>query len=445
MGKTVIRNAELINEGRSFNADVVIDGPFIERVEERGVGAVKDSQEIVADGCYMIPGAIDDQVHFREPGLTHKEDIAGGSRAAAAGGITGFMEMPNTVPNTLTQELLQDKYDIAERTSYVNYSFYMGASNDNIDEVLKTDPATVCGIKAFLGSSTGNMLVDDEDVLYELFSRCHMLLATHCEDEPRVRQRTKEAIEKWGDEIPVDQHPIIRDHEACYLSSSRAVKMARELGTRLHVLHISTADELQLFEAGPLEDKQITAEACIHHMWFNDKAYVDKRAFVKWNPAVKTEKDRAAILQAVVDDRIDIIATDHAPHTLEEKARPYTSCPSGGPLVQHAVPAMFELVARGQITKEQVVEKMCHAPAKMFHISKRGYLREGYYADLAVLKPNAPWVVDKESLLYRCGWSPMEGTTFSTKVDRTFVNGELVYENGLVYDKRVGSRMQFER
>jgi dihydroorotase len=355
------------------------------------------------------------------------------------------MEMPNTVPNTLTQELLQDKYDIAERDSYVNYSFYMGASNDNLDEVLKTDPATVCGIKAFLGSSTGNMLVDDEDVLYQLFGKCHMLIATHCEDESRIRQRTRDAIVKWGDDIPITAHPDIRDHEACYLSSSRAVRMAKELGTRLHVLHISTAKELELFDKGPLESKQITAEACIHHLWFNLHAYEQKGAYVKWNPAIKEEADRVAILQAVVEDRIDIIATDHAPHTISEKSNPYLECPSGGPMVQHAVPVMFELVRRGSITKEQVVEKMCHAPARLFGIEKRGYLKEGNFADVVLLRPESPWAVQKDDLLYSCGWSPLEGTGLSTRVEKTFVNGNLVYENGLVYDKRAGMRMRFNR
>lgn len=445
MGKTLIRNAELINEGRMFQADLVIDGPFIDRIEKKGIGSLRSAVEIDASEMYLIPGAIDDQVHFREPGLTHKEDIAGGSRAAVAGGITGFMEMPNTVPNTLTQKLLQDKYDIAEKNSYVNYSFFMGASNDNLDEVLKTDPRTVCGIKAFLGSSTGNMLVDDEKVLYDLFSKCHMILATHCEDEARIRAHMQEAKDKWGDDIPIDQHPVIRDHEACYISSSRAVKLAKELGTRLHILHISTAKELELFEPGPLENKKITAEACIHHLWFNEKAYGEKGSLVKWNPAIKSEEDRKAILQAVVDDRIDIIATDHAPHTLEEKSNLYPSCPSGAPMVEHAVSTMFELAQRGQITKEHVVEKMCHAPARMFNIEKRGYLREGYYADLALIRPNAPWKVERQNVLYTCGWSPLEGTAFNNRVEKTFVNGELVYSNGLVYDKRAGMRMSFDR
>lgn len=445
MKKTVIRAAQVINEGRTFNADVLVDGPFIERVEENGIGSVKNAEDVNAEGTYLIPGAIDDQVHFREPGLTHKEDIGSASMAAVAGGITSFMEMPNTVPQTLTQELLQDKYDIAERVSQANYSFYMGASNDNLEEVLKTDPKTVCGVKAFLGSSTGNMLVDDEKVLHGLFSKVHMILATHCEDESRIKQRMADAKAKWGDDIPVEQHPIIRDHEACYLSSSRAVAMARELGTRLHVLHISTAKELELFDKGPLKDKRVTAEACIHHMWFNDLAYMERGVNIKWNPAVKTEADRQAILKAVSDDVIDVIATDHAPHTKTEKANPYTSCPSGAPLVQHAVVAMFELAKKGQISKEDVVRKMSHSVADLFDIDRRGYVREGYFADLVILRPNSPWVVSEDNIMYKVGWSPLEGTGFNHKVERTFVNGQTVYLNGLSMDKRDGMRLAFDR
>jgi len=424
---------------------VLVDGPFIERVEEQGISSAAGALEVDGTGCYLMPGAIDDQVHFREPGLTHKEDIANGSQAAVAGGITTFMEMPNTVPQTLTQDLLEDKFSIAARISQANYSFFMGASNDNLEEVLKTDPRTVCGIKAFLGSSTGNMLVDNEQVLYELFSKVHMILATHCEDETRIRTQMARAKEQWGEDIPVEQHPIIRDHEACYLSSSRAVKMARELGTRLHVLHISTAKELELFDKGPLQSKKVTAEACIHHLWFNEYAYAEKGVKVKWNPAIKTEADRKAIMQAVCDDVIDVIATDHAPHTQAEKDNPYTSCPSGAPMVQHAVVTMFELVNKGQVTKEDLVRKMCHAPAELFDIDRRGYIREGYYADLVLVKPNAPWIVQPDNILYKVGWSPLEGTGFSHRIERTLVNGHTVYTNGMGLDKRAGMRLAFNR
>jgi dihydroorotase len=388
---------------------------------------------------------IDDQVHFREPGLTHKEDIHHATKAAAAGGVTSFMEMPNTVPNTLTQDLLAAKYELGAANSLVNYSFYMGASNDNLEEVLQTDPRTVCGLKAFLGSSTGNMLLDDPGTLDRLFRKAHLLLAIHAEDEGTIRANMKAATERWGDAIPMEEHPRIRSADACYKSSSNAVALAKEHGTRLHVLHISTAKEIELFDPGPLEEKRITAEACIHHLWFADTDYANKGAFIKWNPAVKTAADRAAIRQAVVEDRIDVVATDHAPHTLEEKALHYAQCPSGGPLIQHSLVAMLELQQQGVFTLEQVVEKLCHAPARMFQMARRGYIREGYKADMVLVDRNAPWTVDKGNLLYKCGWSPFEGQRFGAKVIRTWVNGNCVFADDVVDTTVRGERLLFDR
>ncbi len=402
--------------------------------------------EINADGLILMPGVVDDQVHFREPGLTHKAELFTESRAAVAGGITTYMEMPNTVPNTLTQELLQDKYDRAAEVSLANYSFFMGASNDNLEEVLKTDPTTVCGIKAFMGSSTGNMLVDNEVTLDGLFSNCPMLIATHCEDEGTIRANLAKAKEQFGEDVPMEQHPIIRNHEACYLSSSLAVRLAKKHGTRLHILHISTAKELDLFDNSiPLSEKRITSEACVHHLTFNDQLYAEKGSFLKWNPAVKTEADRQAIFNAVLDDRIDIIATDHAPHTLEEKQNSYFKAPSGGPLVQHALPAMMEHYLNGAISLEKMVEKMCHAPAECFQLEDRGYIREGYAADLILIDPKKAWTVAKDNILYKCGWSIFEGTTFRTSVSHTFINGHLAYENGKLNDSVLGQRVSFDR
>ncbi len=445
MNNWLIRGAQLVNEGRVFHADVHVSSGVIERVEERGIGAARGAKDVVADGKWLLPGAIDDQVHFREPGLTHKDDIAHGSAAAVAGGITSFMEMPNTVPNALTQPLLAEKYALGAAHSVANYSFFMGVGNNNLDEVLRTDPRNVCGLKAFLGSSTGDMLVNDEHTLDALFRKAHMILAVHAEHEPTIKANLANAIARYGDDIPLEEHPLIRSAEACYLSSSSAVARAKEHGTRLHILHISTARELDLFEKGPLENKRITAEACLHHLWFTDADYATKGTRIKWNPAVKTATDRDAIRRAVIDGRIDVIATDHAPHTLEEKALPYTKCPSGAPMVQHALVAMLELMHEEVFTIEQVVEKMCHAPARLFDIDRRGFIREGYYADLVLVDPDRPWTVTRDNLLYKCGWSPMEGQRFRSRVWKTWVNGALVYNDGIVDRDARGMRLSFNR
>ncbi|MFZ1615866.1 MAG: dihydroorotase [Flavobacteriales bacterium] len=445
MNNWLIRDVRVVNEGTIVAADVLVRGGYIERVATEGIGNARSVTEVDAKGKHLLPGAIDDQVHFREPGLTHKDDIAHGSAAAVAGGITTFMEMPNTIPQTLTQELLERKYAMGAASSVANYSFYMGASNSNTDEVLRTDPKTVCGLKAFLGSSTGDMLVDNPRTLDRLFKHAHMILAVHAEDEPTIRRNMDEAKARFGDNIPMEQHPLIRSEEACWLSSSHAVDMAKEYGTRLHVLHISTARELELFAPGPLEGKRITAEACVHHLWFTDADYASKGALIKWNPAVKRKEDRDAIRQAVKDGRIDVVATDHAPHTAQEKAELYPRCPSGGPLVQHALPAMLELMHQGVFTLEQVVEKMCHAPARMFQVKDRGFIREGQHADLVLVDLDAPWTVTKQNLLYKCGWSPFEGQKFRARVLRTWVNGQLVYLDGKVDGNVRGMRAMFDR
>jgi dihydroorotase len=445
MSNWLLRDVRVVNEGTTTAADVLLRDGFIERIATEGIGTAKRVIEFDAKGKHLLPGAIDDQVHFREPGLTYKDDIAHGSAAAVAGGITTFMEMPNTVPQTLTQELLTLKYAMGAASSVANYSFYMGASNNNMDEVLRTDPKTVCGLKAFLGSSTGDMLVDNPETLDRLFKEAHMLLAVHAEDEPTIRRNMAEAKARFGDNIPIEQHPLIRSELACWLSSSNAVELAKQHGTRLHVLHISTARELELFEPGPLEGKRITAEACVHHLWFTDADYAAKGTLIKWNPAVKRAEDRDAIRQAVKDGRIDVVATDHAPHTAAEKANPYTSCPSGGPLVQHALPAMLELMHQGAFSLEEVVEKMCHAPARMFQVKDRGFIREGHHADLVLVDLDAPWTVTKQNLLYKCGWSPFEGQKFRSRILRTWVNGQLVYLDGKVDSTVRGMRATFDR
>lgn len=445
MNNWLIRDARVVDQGRTVQADVLVRDGVIERVATEGIGRARGVQELDAEGRHLLPGAIDDQVHFREPGLTHKEDIAHGSAAAVAGGITTFMEMPNTVPQTLTQELLEQKYALGAASSVANYSFYMGASNTNLDELLRTDPRTVCGLKAFLGSSTGNMLVDDPGTLDHLFKEAHLILAVHAEDEPTIRRNMAEAVAKYGENIPIAQHPLIRSAEACWRSSSNAVKLAQEHGTRLHVLHISTARELELFEPGPMEGKRITAEACVHHLWFTDADYATKGNLIKWNPAVKTVEDREAIRRAVKDGRIDVVATDHAPHTMEEKAMPYAQCPSGGPLVQHALPAMLELMHQEVFTLEEVVEKMSHAPARLFQVKDRGFIREGFFADLVLVDLDAPWTVEKKNLLYKCGWSPIEGQRFRSRVLRTWVNGQLAYADGKVDNTVRGMRATFDR
>lgn len=440
----LIKGAELINEGvRSFQDLLVENGRIAKIAPSISHGSAK---EINAEGLVLIPGAIDDQVHFREPGLTHKADIFTESRAAVAGGITSYMEMPNVIPQTITQELLAAKYEIGAAKSLANYSFYMGSTNTNIEEVLKTDPKSVCGVKIFMGSSTGDMLVDDEKVLDAVFSQSPMLIATHCEDEATVRKNQAEYVAKYGDDIPMKYHPIIRNEEACYLSSSLAVSLAEKHNTRLHILHISTAKETKLFKNNiPLHEKRITSEACIHHLWFSDEDYEKKGTLIKWNPAVKTAQDREGIWKALLDDRIDVIATDHAPHTIQEKNNPYTKAPSGGPLVQHAVQAMIELYKNGKITLERVVEKMAHAPAICFQLKERGFLREGYWADLVLLDLKGKEEVTASSLHYKCGWSPFEGQIFNSSVKSTFISGHLAYHNGAFNENHLGKRLDFDR
>jgi dihydroorotase len=442
MSSYLLKNGTVVNEGSSKEYDVLIRK---NRIEKIGKNLSDDSATIIdLAGKYIMPGCIDDQVHFREPGLTHKGNIYSESRAAVAGGITSFMEMPNTSPNATTQELLEDKYQIAKTHSIANYSFFMGATNDNLDEVLKTDASKVCGVKVFMGSSTGNMLVDNEKTLAGLFSNVPMLIATHCEDEQTVRKNLADAKLKYGTEIPIELHPVIRNEEACYLSSSLAVHLAERHGARLHVLHISTAKETGLFNNQlSLKDKKITAEACVHHLWFSEEDYASKGTFIKWNPAVKTISDREGIWKALLDNRIDVVATDHAPHTIEEKKNNYLNAPSGGPLVQHALISMMEHVKKGKITIERVVEKMAHNPAILFRIKERGFIREGYYADIVVVDPSRSYSVQQSNILYKCGWSPFEGYTFSSSINKTFVNGEIVYENNKVAEGTNGMRLSF--
>lgn len=415
-----------------------------DRIEKIGTSLSANGRIIDAKGNYLLPGAIDDQVHFREPGLTHKANIFTESRAAVAGGVTSFMEMPNTVPPTFTQELLEQKYQIASRDSLANYSFYIGAANDNLEEVLKTNLDNVCGLKIFMGASTGNLLVDDPKTLEGFFSRFPGLIATHCEDEPTIRNNSASFRERFGEDIPAAYHPLIRSEEGCFLSSSLAVELAKRHDTRLHVLHISTAKETALFSNEvPLSKKRITAEACIHHLWFNDTNYDRLGMFIKWNPAIKTVADQAAILKAVLDDRIDVIATDHAPHTLEEKKNTYFKAPAGGPLVQHSVVAMMAFVQQGKISIERMVEKMSHNPAILFRIRERGYIREGYFADLVIVDPQSPWTVDRSNILAKVGWSPFEGQVFGSRVTHTFVSGQLAYENGKLNEGKPGMRLAF--
>ncbi|MGZ3756793.1 MAG: dihydroorotase [Mucilaginibacter sp.] len=444
MASILIKSATIVNENRQYVADILVKDGIIERID-RSIEVHAD-EVINAEGLYLLPGLIDDQVHFREPGLTHKGDIYSESRAAVAGGITSFMEMPNTVPNTLTQELLEDKYQIAAHNSLANYSFYMGASNDNLDEVLRTDIKNVCGIKVFMGSSTGNMLVDNPATLENLFMQSPMLIATHCEDEATIKSNFNHYKQLLGDNIPVRLHPKIRSEEACYLSSSMAVALAKKHNTRLHILHISTEKETHLFDNTiPLAEKRVTAEACVHHLWFSDKDYETKGNLIKWNPAIKQESDRDGILKAVLEGRIDVIATDHAPHTIEEKAQPYLQAPSGGPLVQHALPALLELYHQGKMSLEQIVEKAAHHVAICFEVEKRGYIREGYWADLVLVDLNNPWTVNKDNILYKCKWSPFEGTTFQSKIIHTIVSGKLAWKNDTFTTDTSGMRMSFMR
>ncbi len=443
MSSFLIKNATIVNENKTFKADVFIKNEIIQEISSE-IKVDENTEIINAEGKYLIPGFIDDQVHFREPGLTHKANIATESRAAVAGGITTFIEMPNTVPQATTQDLLEDKFKIAAKDSYANYSFMFGGTNDNLEELLKTDPKKVAGIKLFLGSSTGNMLVDNEEILEKIFSSTKMIISVHCEDEATIRKNTQDYKEKYGDDIPVKYHPIIRSEEACYLSSSKAIELAKKTGARLHIFHLSTEKETHLFRNDiPLEEKQITAEVCIHHLWFSDKDYAEKGTHIKWNPAVKLEKDRLGLWKALLDDRIDVLATDHAPHTLEEKDNVYTKAPSGGPLVQHAVTAILEKVKEGVISIEKAVEKMSHNPAKLFQIEKRGFVKEGFYADLVLIDTNKPQTVSKDNILYKCGWSPFEGTTFSSTISHTFVNGNLMYNEGVFNDEIKGKRLTF--
>lgn len=444
MASILIKSATIVNENRQFVGDLLINNGVIERIDSQ-IDLAADT-EINAEGLYLLPGCIDDQVHFREPGLTAKADIASESRAAVAGGITSFMEMPNTVPNTLTQQLLTDKYEIASQRSLANYSFYMGASNDNLDEVLKTDIRSVCGVKVFMGSSTGNMLVDNVNTLEKLFAQSPMLIATHCEDEHTIQKNFAYYKGLLGDNIPVELHPQIRSAEACYLSSSMAVELARKHDTRLHILHISTARETELFDNTVLlKDKRITAEACVHHLWFTEDDYKTKGNLIKWNPAVKTAADRDAVLQALADGRIDVIATDHAPHTAAEKAKPYLQAPSGGPLVQHALPALLQMYHDDKISLLQIAEKTAHNVATCFQIERRGFIREGYWADLVLVNLNQPWMVTADNILYKCGWSPFEEQKFQSAITHTFVSGNLVYQNGQFDMTHTGRRLTFER
>jgi len=443
--ETLIVNANIVNEGKVTEGDVLIKGQYIKSIG-RDLAHKHVHQVIDAKGSYLFPGAIDDQVHFREPGLTHKATIHSESRAAVAGGVTSFMEMPNTKPPVFTQQLLEDKYQIASQSSLANYSFYMGASNDNLNEVLKTDIKRVCGLKIFMGSSTGNLLVDNPRTLEAFFAEFPSIIATHCEDEATILKNTADYRAQYGDDIPVKFHPLIRSEEACYKSSSFAVGLAKKFGTRLHILHISTAKETTLFDNTiPLEQKKITAEACIHHLWFNDKDYEQLGTLIKWNPAVKTAHDQQTIFQALMDDRIDVIATDHAPHTLEEKQHNYMNAPSGGPLIQHSLVAMLEFYRRGKISLEKIAQKMSHNPAILFQIEKRGFIREGYFADLVLVDLNKPWKVEESNIIAKCGWSPFMGETFHAAVTHTFVSGHLAYADGVLNESVKGQRLTFTR
>ena len=444
MTKILIKNATIVNEDETFVSDILIEGNYISQID-RDIS--DDTAKIIdATGLILMPGAIDDQVHFREPGLTHKGEIYTEAKAAVAGGVTSYMEMPNTVPQAVTILELEKKYSRAKECSLANYSFFMGGTNTNLEETLKVDYKTVCGLKIFMGSSTGDMLVDNEKTLEGFFSQSNALIATHCEFDPMIKENQKRIVEEYGEDLPAYFHPIIRNEEACFKSSSFAVALAKKHNTRLHVLHISTAKELDLFTNKiPLKQKRITAEACIHHLWFNDDDYKTKGNFIKWNPSVKTEYDRANIFEAVLDGRIDVIATDHAPHTLEEKNLPYLQAPSGGPLVQHSILAMLEFYKQKKITLEKIVRMMSHNVAHIFKIEKRGFIREGYFADLVLVDLNKPTEVSKASLLYKCGWSPFEGTTFSASISKTIVSGHLVYDNGSFDESKKGERLSFKR
>ncbi len=443
--KTLIRNAKIVNENQIFESDLLIENDLISKIEKNIPEEVAD-KIIDAFGKLLFPGIIDDQVHFREPGLTHKGDIESESRAAIAGGVTSFIEQPNTVPNAVTQELLEEKYQIGAEKSFANYSFSMGGTNDNLEEILKTNPKNVAAIKLFLGSSTGNMLVDNPEILEEIFSKVKMPICVHCEDETTIKANTQKYLDECGEDIPVKFHHLIRSEEACYLSSSKAVELAKKTGARLHIYHLSTAKEMELFRNDiALKDKKITAEVCVHHLHFTNDDYETKGSLIKWNPAVKTEKDKNGLWEALLDDRIDVIATDHAPHTFDEKQNPYTKCPSGAPLVQHSLNVMLEYFKKGKISLEKIVEKMCHNPAILFEIDKRGFIREGYKADLILVDLNEKYMVSKDNILYKCGWSPLENTEFHSKITHTFVNGFPAMENGIINEEKHGERLLFNR
>ncbi|NLN24486.1 MAG: dihydroorotase [Bacteroidetes bacterium] len=444
MKSVLIKNAHIVNEGTITRNDVMVtDGRIAEIAPSISVKTI-DTKIIDADGLYLLPGMIDDQVHFREPGLTYKADIESESAAAVAGGITSFIEMPNTDPQTTTIELLEEKFEIAAKKSWANYSFMFGGTNDNLEEILKVDPKKVAGLKLFLGSSTGNMLVDNPKTLEEIFSKTKLLISVHCEDEKTIQNNLKDAMKTYGEDIPISMHPKIRSEEACYISSSKAVELAKKTGARLHVFHVSTEKETHLFsKSKPLSKKKITAEVCVHHLWFTEADYATKGTKIKWNPAIKTQKDRDGLLQALLDDRIDVIATDHAPHTLEEKNNNYVHAPSGAPMVQHALVAMLELYHREKISLEKIVEKFAHNPAILFRIKERGFIREGYKADLVLVDLNFPWTVKKENILYKCGWSPLEGTNFKSRVTHTLVNGVVVYEGSKLQNRGKAERLEF--
>ncbi len=445
---TLIANATVVSDNKQSVKHILIENGKIAKIynDSTDIKNIQHNKLINGTGKFLLPGVIDDQVHFREPGLTHKAEIYTESKAAVAGGVTSFMEMPNTNPQTVTQQALQDKFDIAAEKSLANYSFYMGATNDNIEEVLKTDPKNVCGIKVFMGSSTGNMLVDNEKTLTEIFSKAPTLVAVHCEDEATIRQNTEDYKQKYGEDVPIRCHPEIRSDEACYKSSSLAVKLAKKYGTRLHILHLSSAKELDLFDnESDLSQKKITAEVCVHHLWFDSNDYDKFGTRIKWNPAVKTAHDKDELFKALLNNKLDVIATDHAPHTIEEKSNTYFKAPSGGPLVQHSLQAMLEFYKQGKISLEKIVEKMSHAPAKLFKIDKRGYIKEGYWADLVLVDLNAEQKVEKQNIHYKCAWSPFEGTVFHSKIIRTFVNGNVVYENDSFNEGVKGMALRFNR
>ena len=446
MKKTLIKNARVVNEGNIKKRDILIDGDIILKISKSINVNATDVNIIEADNNYLIPGLIDDQVHFREPGLTHKATIETESKAAVAGGITSFIEMPNTVPQSTTIAKLEEKFLIAKNTSWANYSFMFGGTNNNLNEILKVDPKNVAGLKLFLGSSTGNMLVDNPKVIEEIFKKTDLLISVHCENEKTIKNNLDAYLDKYGEDIPIEMHPKIRNEDACYISSSKAIELAKKTGARLHVFHLSTQKETNLFSNHkPLSEKKITAEVCVHHLWFSEEDYKTKGTHIKWNPAIKSKKDREGLWEALLDDRIDVIATDHAPHTVEEKRNKYTQAPSGGPLVQHALVALLEMYHNGKISLEKIVEKACHNPAILFQIKERGYIREGYKADLVLIDLESPWTVHKENILYKCHWSPFEGTTFKSKVTHTFVNGILTYENFKFPNKSIPQRLIFNR